>query len=195
MTIPFGSSRATWRHARTVAPSRSCAPSRRWSTSSSPTGGRKSPAKIGDAPVTVVLDASALLAYWLDEPGADVVTARVGGEGASISAANFAEAVTKLVDRRPQLATELPNLPGRMPHDVAASLPGLPLAGGAISVEPFTIADALSCAKLRPETRQFGLSLGDRACLVLGQRMSAPVLTADRSWSSLSVEVEVVIIR
>ncbi|MHB8719150.1 MAG: hypothetical protein ACYDAC_09725 [Candidatus Dormibacteria bacterium] len=26
--------------------------------------------------MTVVLDASALLAYWLDEPGADVVAAR-----------------------------------------------------------------------------------------------------------------------
>lgn len=145
--------------------------------------------------MTVVLDASALLAYWLDEPGADVVTKRVGGEGASISAANFAEAVTKLVDRRPQLATELPNVPARMPAEAAASLPGMPLAGGAISVEAFTLADALGCATLRPQTRQLGLSLGDRACLVLGQRMSAAVLTADRAWASLSVGVEIVVIR
>lgn len=143
----------------------------------------------------VVLDASALLAYWLDEPGADVVTARVGADGAHISAANLAEAVTKLVDRQPQLATDLPDVPARTPDEGAASLPGVRLAGGAIAVEPFTLADALGCAKLRPETRHLGLSLGDRACLVLGQRLSAAVLTADRGWASLSVGVEIVVIR
>lgn len=145
--------------------------------------------------MSVVLDASALLVYWLDEPGADVVTQRIAAEGTMIGAPNLAEALTKLVDRRPALAGELPDVPGRIAGDDAASLPGIPLAGGAISVEPFTFGDAVACAKLRAGTHPLGLSLGDRACLVLGQRMGAPVLTADRAWTSLSIGVEVVVIR
>jgi ribonuclease VapC len=145
--------------------------------------------------VSVVLDASALLAYWLDEAGADVVTAEIAGAGAMISAPNFAEALTKLVDRRPGLAAKLPVVPTHQVDELGATLPGIPLAGGAISVEPFTAMDAVQCATLRPQTKQLGLSLGDRACLALGKRMGFRVLTADRAWASLSVGVEVIVIR
>jgi len=130
--------------------------------------------------VSVVLDASALLAYWLDEPGAEVVTTAIAAEGALIAAPNLAEALTKLIDRRPALAVDLPDIP---------------LAGGAISVEPFTMVDAVACARLRVDTRQFGLSLGERACLALGQRTGGTVLTADRAWASLAVGVPVRVIR
>ena len=41
-----------------------------------------------------VLDASALLAYWLDELGAEVVTMAVSAEGAFVAPPNFAEALT-----------------------------------------------------------------------------------------------------
>ena len=129
----------------------------------------------------VVLDASALLAYWLDEPGAEVVAAAIGSEGAVIAAPNFAEALTKLIDRRTAMAKELGG--------------PLPLAGGSIEVEPFTLVDAEMCAKLRVATKQHGLSLGDRACLALGQRMGLRVLTADRAWSALRVGVDVTVIR
>lgn len=145
--------------------------------------------------MSVVLDASALLTYWLDEPGAEVVSDRVAAEGATIAAPNLAEALTKLVDRRSGLAGQLPDVPAREGGEGTASLPRVPLAGGAICVEPFTIADAVACAKLRPRTRELGLSLGDHACLVLGQRMGAAVLTADRVWASLSVGVTVEVIR
>jgi ribonuclease VapC len=36
-----------------------------------------------------------------------------------------------------------------------------------------------------------GLSLGDRACLALGQLRQAIVLTADIAWSSLDLDVAV----
>lgn len=143
----------------------------------------------------VVLDASALLAYWLDEPGAEMVMQRIGSDGAMIAAPNFAEALTRLVDRRPTLAERLPDLPPRTAEEGVASLLGIPLVGGAISVEPFTVADAVGCARLRGATRSAGLSLGDRACLVLGRRMDAAVLTADRAWATLSIGVSIVVIR
>lgn len=44
-------------------------------------------------------------------------------------------------------------------------------------------------------TREFGLSLGDRACLALGMVLGMPVYTADRSWERLKVGVKVHVIR
>ncbi|NJR48498.1 MAG: type II toxin-antitoxin system VapC family toxin [Leptolyngbyaceae cyanobacterium CSU_1_3] len=40
----------------------------------------------------------------------------------------------------------------------------------------------------RPETRELGLSLGDRACLALAIQRNLPVLTADQIWSNLNLE-------
>ena len=59
------------------------------------------------------------------------------------------------------------------------------LLDGAIAVEPFTAADAVEFARLRPLTRAHGLSLGDRACLAL-----APVVTADTAWSRLGLRID-----
>jgi AbrB family looped-hinge helix DNA binding protein len=50
---------------------------------------------------------------------------------------------------------------------------------------------ALACARPREPTRAAGPSLGDRACLALGQQLSRPVLTTDRSWSGLDLGIEV----
>lgn len=145
--------------------------------------------------MAVVLDASALLAYWLDEPGASVVTAAVATEDAMVAAPNLAEALTKLVDRSPDFAKKLPTVSQTLAGETMFSLPGIPLAGGAISIEPFTIADAVICAKLRPATRHIGLSLGDRACLALAQRLGARALTADQEWARLKLKIEIEVIR
>jgi len=39
------------------------------------------------------------------------------------------------------------------------------------------------------------LSLGDRACLALGERLGLPVVTADRAWADLDLDVAVSLIR
>jgi ribonuclease VapC len=65
------------------------------------------------------------------------------------------------------------------------------LLDGAIAVEPFTSADAVEVARLRPLTRDFGLSLGGRACLALAKRLDTPVLTADSAWSKLNPRLDV----
>ncbi|MBI3974050.1 MAG: hypothetical protein HY332_22460 [Chloroflexi bacterium] len=64
-----------------------------------------------------------------------------------------------------------------------------------LEVVDFDAALAHVTGWLRPVTRAAGLSLGDRACLALGQQRRLPVLTADQSWQSLSLGITVQVIR
>jgi ribonuclease VapC len=54
---------------------------------------------------------------------------------------------------------------------------------------------AVLAGQLRRETRHLGLSLGDRACLALGIRENATVLTADRKWADLDLGCRIELIR
>lgn len=127
---------------------------------------------------SVVLDASALLAYLRDESGADVVADAVA-TGAAISTVNLGEVLSRVADR------------GGDPARVSRQMTDRGLLDGAIAVEPFTSADAIEVARLRPLTRDLGLSLGDRACLALAKRLDTPVLTADSAWSKFNPRLEV----
>jgi len=64
-----------------------------------------------------------------------------------------------------------------------------------LSVSDFTADAAFRTGLLRLETRRAGLSLADRACLALAQRLGVPAVTADRTWAGLDVGVEVTCIR
>jgi len=126
---------------------------------------------------TPVLDASAFLAYLGDEPGAGEVAEAIGG-GVSISAVNLAEVLSSAAER------------GLDPEGLADELRKGGLLDGAITVEPFTTADAIEVGRLRPATRDQGLSLGDRACLALARRLGAAAYTADSNWSAAQLDVE-----
>lgn len=123
-----------------------------------------------------VLDASALLALLFGEPGAQSV-AEVIAEGATVSTVNLAEVATVLIRNR------------REPESV------LEPVRAQVDVEPFTDADALAVAALYPRVSEMGLSLGDRACLALAQRLDVPALTAENIWADLSLDVAVQLIR
>lgn len=124
----------------------------------------------------VVLDASALLAVVLSEPGAERVADSL--DDALISSVNLAETAAVLMD---------------------AGIPSARVRGRlsqlAFTTVPFEEEDAFLAAELRPLTRTLGLSLGDRACLALARRGGLPALTADRAWAELDVGVEVRLIR
>lgn len=130
-----------------------------------------------------VLDASALLAYLHEEEGAAEVADALA-RSASISAANWAETLSKVAEL------------GIQPSQLAADLEEQGLLHGLLEVVPVTAEDALVIGELRPRTKELGLSLGDRACLALAVRLRLPVLTADRNWTELEeVEVDVQPIR
>lgn len=123
-----------------------------------------------------VLDASALLAVFLDEPGQNRVTDVLNR--ASISSVNLSEVGSRISDRGLDL------------DKLFAKLRQLPL-----QVVAFDRAQSEAAARLRRPTRSAGLSLGDRACLALAQSLNATVLTSDRAWANLPLDVEIELIR
>jgi len=137
---------------------------------------------VAETALASVLDASALMAVLHDEDGASMVMEAIG-EGAAISVANWAEVLSKLAEA------------GRSPEDASAELRRAEGSRRALTIEPMTAPDCIAIARLRPITRAQGLSLADRACLALAQRLRVPALTADREWVAADVEAEVRLIR
>ncbi len=135
-----------------------------------------------EAAVPPVLDASALLAYLANEPGAEIVADAIAG-GAAICTVNLAEALSTLATH------------GKDPVETVSELTERGLLNGAITVEPFTTADAIEAARLRPLTRTSGLSLADRACLAVAHRLAATALTADHAWTDLGLDLNIRVIR
>jgi ribonuclease VapC len=132
--------------------------------------------------VTNVLDASAFLAYLHGEAGAEVVAAALA-QGAAISIVNLTEVLSKLAEV------------GRDPEEALMRMRGAGLLDGLLTIFPLIEQDALRAAAWRPLTRELGLSLGDRCCLALAQRLGLPALTADRSWATADLRVAVTLIR
>jgi PIN domain nuclease of toxin-antitoxin system len=126
--------------------------------------------------MSIVLDASAVVAMLFREPGADVVAEAVADS--RLSTVNAAEVLTRLV-RAGADAGEA--------YDVVRRLP--------LTIVPFTETQALAVAALHELTAPRGLSLGDRACLALASELDAAVMTADRVWNELPLDVEITCIR
>lgn len=126
----------------------------------------------------VVLDTSAILAYLFDETGAEQVKPILEANLGVISSVNYAELASKLVDK------------------------GMPLEAVISAIENLELTfvaqdqqQAQMNAELRPLSKAFGLSLGDRACLALGLVQNLPVMTADKVWKDVPSKVVVEVIR
>ena len=126
--------------------------------------------------MSVVFDSSALLAINWAEDGAAVAARATGG--AIMSAVNATEVIAKLIDR------------GASREQAREQLESYGLA-----IRPFDESLAVEAGFLRAATRQYGLSLGDRACLALALRERIPVVTADRAWSQLDLGLDIQVIR
>ena len=62
-------------------------------------------------------------------------------------------------------------------------------------IEPFDAELAWQAGQLRPVTKSHGLSLGDRACLALAQKLGVPAMTADKAWAKLDIGIKIEVIR
>jgi PIN domain nuclease of toxin-antitoxin system len=120
------------------------------------------------------LDASALLALLLAEPGGDRVRAAL--DGSLLCAVNLAEIVSYFAKLRAE-RTDIEAMLRPLPIRVVAADAGL----------------AYDAGMLRPLTLPGGLSLGDRHCLALARREAVPALTAERRWVDLAVAAGVTV--
>lgn len=125
---------------------------------------------------SVVLDASALIAVLRNEPGADVVREHLAD--AVISAVNYSEILKKTIERGGS-------------SDVAQAF----LRNLGLQIIPFDEAQAVACAALYPQTKPYGMSLADRACLTLGLLRRLPILTTEQQMGKLDLSVKVRLIR
>ena len=111
-----------------------------------------------------VLDASAMLAFLQGEPGADIVEQELI-DGAVCGAANWSEVAQKVQGRSGDWS-------------LARAL----LLSYDLGVAPVEMVDGERAASLW--TAFPHLSLGDRLCLALAERLATEAMTADRAWGS-----------
>jgi ribonuclease VapC len=116
----------------------------------------------------VVFDSSAVLAFFNEEPGAEVVESHL--QGAAISAVNLQEVAKKMLEA------------GGDAGETRAAIERLEL-----KVHPHDADDAFLAASLAKATRRFGSGLGDRSCMALAIRLGVPAVTTDRVWTQLDI--------
>lgn len=116
--------------------------------------------------MTVVVDASAVMALMLDESGAGIVADVI--RTSLMSSVNLSECCARAVER------------GASPDAVLSIVHGYEVV-----IVPFTLDEALETARLRQPTRPVGASLGDRACMALGRMRKIPIFTSDRRLADI----------
>jgi len=124
----------------------------------------------------IILDASALLAYLHKETGWEAVQGVIAD--AAIGAVNWSEVAQKITQKGMDVET------------VRGLLEELGLTIAAFSVE-----QAECAAQLWEQGKRYGLSLADRACLACAIQRQTAVMTADRVWAELALDIEVQLIR
>jgi ribonuclease VapC len=128
--------------------------------------------------MSVVMDAAALLAVLLREPGSETVIPVL--RGSLMSAVNLSEGYARGHERG-------------MPYEAATRA----IRRFEMQVVAFDAEQAFDAASLREPTRAIGASLGDRACLALARQRKLPVITGDRrlAIADPSVGVDIRLIR
>jgi len=122
------------------------------------------------------------MAFIHGEDGKSVVAAALVGRLA-ISVANWAEVLSKVAEN------------GGDPIALEIDYRERGFIDSALTIEGITEAACVQIARLRPLTKKQGLSLADRACLVLANRLGLPALTADGAWADATVDAEIQLIR
>ncbi len=124
----------------------------------------------------IVFDSSAILTLLKMESGHEIVSKNL--EQAIVSSVNFCEVVSFL-SKKTQKQDEMIKF----------------LTETFDCIEDFNIEQAIIAGSFTSITKDYGLSLGDRACLALAKYKNIPVLTADKAWSKLNLGIKIKLIR
>ncbi len=117
----------------------------------------------------VILDVSALIALLKQEPYAEelknVMPLSV------MSTVNTAEVAKYFVEK----------------HNIEISIIKHTIESNLYEVIPFDLEQSYISAEIINITKQYGLSIGDRACIALAIAKGYPVYTADKIWAKLNI--------
>ena len=125
----------------------------------------------------IVLDATAILAVIIGEPGQEKLTPRLLAD-AVISTVNLAEVQGKLQSLRWTSDEAWEDTTGLLREAIHFDQHKARRAGDRLT-----------------QTSALGLSLGDRSCLALGMALRAPVYTAQKAWKKIKVGIPIHVIR
>lgn len=120
----------------------------------------------------IVFDSSALIMLFAKEPGYESV--RQNLKHAIISSVNIAEVYKYCIAVQNLTEDDCRNL--------------IKLSG--IKIIDFCEEQALLTAKIIKQTKEYGLSLGDRGCIALAMFKNYPILTCDKIWQKIDLDVD-----
>jgi PIN domain nuclease of toxin-antitoxin system len=124
-----------------------------------------------------ILDTSALIALLQNEPGSEIVRDKLNSS--LISSVSLCELVAFLSKNQIE-EEDIEEIIKNIVPDVVDFNADISILGG----------------KLIKVTQNYGLSLGDRACIATGIHYGLQIYTADKIWSKLNnIEPGIVIIR
>lgn len=119
-----------------------------------------------------ICDASVLLAYLRKETGWQMAEKYLAS--CVVSSVNFSELIAKIVE----FGGDAKDLKDKY------------------SLVDFNREIAFLAGELRKETKQYGLSLADRACIATAILKKIPAVTADKDWLALKIKgLKVICIR
>lgn len=125
----------------------------------------------------IIFDSSALITLFAKEPGYETV--RQNLRHAIISSVNIAEVYKYCIEVQNLTEVDCRNL--------------IKLSG--IKIIDFCEEQALISAKIIKQTKPYGLSLGDRGCIALAMFKNGPILTRDKIWQKVNLDVEFIMAR
>ncbi len=114
----------------------------------------------------ILLDSSVIIALLKKEPGWEFVDSVLAHS--AMSSVNFCELVSVLARS---------NIPENEIDEITKDI--IP------EIIPFSEDIAVTAGKLIPLTKDYGLSLGDRACIATGLVYGMEIYTRDRIWLEL----------
>lgn len=125
----------------------------------------------------IVFDASVLIALFAKENGYQLIKTHM--KDGIISSVNIAEVYKYCIETQNLTENEAKTL----------------IQLSDIKIIDFCPQQALIGAKIIHDTKCHGLSLGDRACIALAMFKNHPVLTCDKIWQKLDLDVKFIMAR
>ena len=125
----------------------------------------------------IIFDASAVIGLFAKEKGVEVI--KKHSRNAIISSVNISEVYKYCIDKQNLTTEECRNI--------------MTISG--IKIINFDEKQALIAASIYPQTKALGLSLGDRACIALALEKHYPVLTCDKIWEKVDLNIKFIIVR